>query len=419
MIDRALRLPRTFPIAFLTASLMVLAAIPLPAAGEKAVVWFSVSGLGLDASGIVLTVDGVNYSLSDMPAEFIWEVGSNHSFSWKLAVGASSSKRYVWVSTSGLSAERSGWITVPPEGGSISAFYKTQYSVTLEVTGLRRLLGGFTVVFGGRSYSVFEGAPIHLWVDSGSSVDYEWISPIGRGSVERYVVAGPEFGTVVVDSAKIISATYVTQYRWLLNAEGLGQDSREIMLIVDGEEYRIAPQDLPASFWWDRGSIHAVVFPGYVDSTVEGKRYACHDPPKLNITVNKFGSVAASYHAEYMVSIEVASGRGRTKPAPGTYWLDDNTTLIIEAEAESGYTFEKWLGSYASTENTIQVKVQGAPLHLSASFTPKGESRLTFIMVTATVGAIMIVLIIIVLHRRRGSRATSFIDSMKENGIIC
>jgi hypothetical protein len=398
MIDLALNPRRTLPI--LTAFSMLLGAIPLPVAGQEAVVRFSADGLGLDIPGMVLTVDGVNYSLSDLPVEFAWKVGSNHSFSWRFAVGAGPLKRYVWVSASGLSMERSGWITVPPEGGSVSATYKTQYLVTLEVSGLRRMRREFTVVFGGERYIVFERAPIHLWIDSGSSIDYEWISPIEMGPMERCIVVGPEFGTIMVDSPKTVSATYVTQYRWLFNTEGLGEDSREIMLMVDGEERYIAPRDLPASFWWNEGSTHTVVFPEHVDSAVEGKRYACHDPPKLNITVNKFGSVAASYHAEYMVSIEVASGRGRTKPVPGTYWFDDNITLIIEAEAEGGYAFEKWAGSYTSTESAIQVKVQGAPLHLTASFTPKDEYRVTLIIMAATAGAI-VALIIIVLRRRR------------------
>jgi hypothetical protein len=43
-------------------------------------VTFSQSGMSSDASGTVLTVDGVTYTYSQLPVTFVWPTGSSHSF---------------------------------------------------------------------------------------------------------------------------------------------------------------------------------------------------------------------------------------------------------------------------------------------------------------------------------------------------
>jgi len=100
---------------------------------KQALVLFD-SDIGSDASGTVLVVDGKSYSPSSLPKTFRWNVGSRHSFSWTDTVNAESGKRYVWKSASGLSTKRSGTITVPDNGGSVTAYYKTQYRLTVEVS---------------------------------------------------------------------------------------------------------------------------------------------------------------------------------------------------------------------------------------------------------------------------------------------
>lgn len=92
------------------------------------VVTFSASGLGPDASGRVLTVDGESYSFSDLPRRFVWEVGSAHTYAWTQIVESSAEDvRYRWASASGLSDSMSSVIVIPPEGGFIEASYKVQY----------------------------------------------------------------------------------------------------------------------------------------------------------------------------------------------------------------------------------------------------------------------------------------------------
>lgn len=104
-------------------------------APQNANVTFSATGLGADADGIVLTVDGGSYAYSSLPKTFTWAVGSQHTFSWTDPVTAGSAgKRYVWASTSGLSTLKSGTIEVPAGGGAVTANYVTQYRLTISVS---------------------------------------------------------------------------------------------------------------------------------------------------------------------------------------------------------------------------------------------------------------------------------------------
>lgn len=88
---------------------------------------FSAIGLDNDANTILLTVDGIGYSYSDLPKSFFWEISSSHNFEWSDIVSASPDKRYSWVSTIGLTTSKNGLLIVPSDGGSIIANYKTQY----------------------------------------------------------------------------------------------------------------------------------------------------------------------------------------------------------------------------------------------------------------------------------------------------
>jgi len=94
---------------------------------------FSAVGLNSDESETVLTVNGVDYTYGQLPLIINCTVGSKISFSWADPIDTRYGKRYIWLSSNGLSTMRNGTITVPVEGGSIVAVYKTQYQVQLQV----------------------------------------------------------------------------------------------------------------------------------------------------------------------------------------------------------------------------------------------------------------------------------------------
>jgi hypothetical protein len=120
----------------------------LTIAGMVSVV-FSATGLGPSTSGLILTVDGVQYG--SVPQTFSWTVGSSHSHTWASFVNdaTSSTKAYEWVSCSGLSSLQSGTLAVPSSGGSVVASYATDYQV---IFALNPPNGGSTAPTGAHWY---------------------------------------------------------------------------------------------------------------------------------------------------------------------------------------------------------------------------------------------------------------------------
>jgi len=159
-----------------------------------ATVTFFANGINSDAGEAVLTVDGVSFFYSQLPASFTWEVGSSHSFEWKSPIGAGSGKQYVWVSTSGLSTARSGTINVPSGGGSVTAAYKTEYYLTMQPNPPE---GGSV-------------SPASGWYDAGSSVTIS-ASPASGWAFEQWVGSGSGSYSGTSSSATITVSGPITE----------------------------------------------------------------------------------------------------------------------------------------------------------------------------------------------------------------
>ena len=302
---------------------------------EQGKVTFTASGPGSDASGTVLVVDGVGYKYSDLPVSFTWDVGSKHTFEWKSTIGAGSGKRYVWISTSGLSSARSGTITVPSGGGSVSASYKKQYYLTMQASPSE-----------GGSVSPSSG-----WHDAGSKVTIS-ASPSSGYRFDRWVGSGSGSYTGASSSARITMNAPITETAYFVktgtvtfSASGLSSDASGTVLVVDGTSYTYS--DLPVSFTWDAGTKHTFEWKSPV-SAASGKRYVWTSTSGLStrrsgtITVpNNGGTVSASYKTQYKLTVQSGSG-GTTSPSPGSYWYDSGKKVTVTAKPNAGYGFNYW-----------------------------------------------------------------------------
>jgi len=99
----------------------------LPPPPTTVTVTFDQSGVGTDFTGTVLTVDGTNYGVADLPVVFTWTVGSSHTFAYLSPLVVNESTQYLWASTSGLSTEQSGTLTAT-ETGTVTGHYALQYT---------------------------------------------------------------------------------------------------------------------------------------------------------------------------------------------------------------------------------------------------------------------------------------------------
>jgi hypothetical protein len=330
---------------------------------ETASITFSASGLSSDASGTVLTVDGVSYSYSQLPKSFTWDVGTSHQFSWTSPVSAGSGKRYAWVSTLGLYTSQSGTIVVPSGGGSVSATYKTQYYLTMQV--------------GGGSGSV---SPSSGWYDAGASVqisatpssNYRFDRWTGSGTGSYSGTSNP--ATVTMNGPISETAYFVEIATVTFSANGLSSDASGTVLTVDGVQYSYS--QLPRSFTWDVGSSHSFSWSSPV-SAGSGKQYVWVSTSGLStarsgsITVpSGGGSVTASYKTQYYLTMQASpSGGGSVTPSSG--WYDSGTQVQISASPASNYRFDHWTGSgtgsYSGTSNPATVTI-GGPITETAYF---------------------------------------------------
>jgi hypothetical protein len=329
-----------------------------------ATVTFSQVGVGTDFSGVVLTVDGTYYGVNDLPKSFTWNVGTDHSFEYysRLTVNG---KQYVWTRTEGLSTAQSGTIHVESGGGTVTAYYKTQYLVTFTQTG-----SGVAPTV---TYSIDSGTPVSdtvpfsVWVDSGSSISYTYQDIVYDGADTRYVLtevnpASPQ----TVTSSLTITGTYKTQY----------------YLSV------VSPYDTPSGMgWYDAGATAYATLAYGTEDLGQGKRAVftgwtgdasgtglTSDP----ITMNGPKTAIALWVIQWYLNVSVAPPEAGTVSGEG--WYNNCTTVTLTApeylpseEGTNGvrYKFSYWdVDGTAKEDNPIYVHMD-APHIATAHYTPQ------------------------------------------------
>jgi hypothetical protein len=257
---------------------------------------------------------------------------------------------------------------------ALTAIFSKAANVTFTASGLDSSDVFKAVLKVDGSLYYCEELPLTLSWPIGSTHSFEWMTPIESFYI-RYVltsVSGLETssnGTIIVPpQGGFISAAYKKQYEWefwlFSPSGGLGRDATGAVAIIDGKEYM--PEDFsPLTFWWDEGSTHIYAFKEFVNSTSYGKRYACHNPPSNTTTVYDSGVISVEYHIEYQIIIQLnPNNAGSTTPAPGTYWYDDGTVLLITATPNAGYLFDGWVGSgsgsYSGASNPALINMTGS-----------------------------------------------------------
>jgi hypothetical protein len=255
----------------------------------------------------------------------------------------------------------------------------TAATVRFEVNGLGADTSGTVLTVDGVGYSYSDLPKSFTW-GVGSSHSFSWSSIVNSSLEGKQYVWLSTAGNLREDTITVpaggglVSAYFRAQYLWTFKVEGLGADVRlsQTVAMVEVEEGRVysfiySGLNTLASFWWDEGSTRKVGYAEYVESTVDGKRYACHNPPRLNITVTGSGTISASYHVEFRVDVAGQAGRGTTDPSPGSYWVDDGSTFKVKAAPNAGYAFDVWEGTVESADNPLTVEVH-APFHIQAAF---------------------------------------------------
>jgi len=325
---------------------------------------FSANGLGSDAQGTILTVNGQSYGYSNLPVTVAVSYGSTVSYSWSSPVSAGTGKRYVWQSTSGLASSQSGSFTAT-QPGSVTASYATQYLLTMAASPSQ---GGTTSPAPG-SYWYYAGTQVQISATANSGYQFNGWSGSGSGSYSG--TSNP--ATITMDGPITETAVFYVQVTF--STTGMGSDAQGTVLTVDGSAYTIG--QLPITFVWPYGSQHSFSWSSPV-SAGSGKQYVWQSTSGLSnsqsgtLTVSGPGSVVGNYATQYLLTMQVSpSGAGTTNPAPGSYWEAAGAQIQISVTVNSGYQFYGWIGSgsgsYTGSSSSATITMNG-PITETASF---------------------------------------------------
>jgi len=304
-------------------------------------VTFDQSGVGSDYTGMVVTVDGDNYTVGDLSVSFWWDEGSTHNFAFHSPlVVTPNAKQYLWVSTSGLSTLQSGSLTVSTSG-SVTGNYKTQYYLTVT--------------------SAYDSpTPASGWFDNGTSITASVTSPWAGPAGVQYVCTGwtgtgsvPASGTTASVSFTINEPSSVT-WNW----------KTQYYLDVQTNPAGLSPAPTPSSGWYDEGVEVTLTAPdtSYLNSDeysfdyweVDGNSpgtgvnpitvimdqphtaiayYTFVAPPSpLSVTISPL--YATIYLGDSVVFTSTVSGG--TSPYSYQWYLDDNP---VSGATSSSWTF--------------------------------------------------------------------------------
>jgi hypothetical protein len=327
-----------------------------------ATVTFSQVGVGSDFTGVVLTVDGKDYGAAAVAAgvAITKNVGESISFTYHSPLPVDTGKQYVWTSTEGLSSAQSETIIVPEGGGSVTAYYKTQYLVLFTQTGSGVAPTVTYSIDGGTPVS--DTVPFSVWVDSGSSISYTYQDIVYDGAGTRYVLTGVSPSSPqTVTSSLTITGTYKTQYYLTVSS--------------------IYNSPTPTSGWFDAGQkITASVtspWPGpspkvqYVCTgwTGTGSVPASGTTTTVTFTINEPSSITWNWKVQYY--LDVAVDPSTLPPIPGADWYDECTWVKLTAPtylpSEEGIDGVRYKFSYWDVDGASQgVDVNPINVHMDA-----------------------------------------------------
>ena len=313
---------------------------------------FDQTGVGTDFTGTVVTIDGIDYTVNELPTEpaFWWDNCSSHDFSFASPLSVDG-KKYVWESTSGLSNLQSGTLHVETSG-SVVGSYVEHNSITFDQTGVGTDFTGPIVIIDGTPYSTlpvsfqWEVGSVHSFAFQSPLVvngkQYVWTSTTGlsdKQSDNNFIVT--TFGSIVGHYKTQYYLTLATNPPGVTSPSGANwYDANTYAPISTAEFVPIVPGSSRYRFnGWTTTDMSEIVNPSSPSTTVK------MDKAKT-VTANY---VVQCYFAVYSPSSSPPLG-GPIPPPPGGFY--DNETLITASvtspwpgTAGTQYVCTGWIGT--------------------------------------------------------------------------
>ena len=242
---------------------------------EISIVW---SGVGSDISESMVNVDG---SPCANGASFWLNSGSSHNFGFQSALDVSSTERYVWEYSSGLSTQRGGSFFVSGSG-TLSATYKTQFLLDV-ISPYGEAVGTGWYDSGSTAYATLDRS-----TNASSDVRQLFVGWSGNASGNN-LTSDP----ILVDGPKTATALWKKQFLVVFDQIGLPNDY-SASILVDS-----ANHNLPFSVWADDGASMHFAYPNHFQNGF-GAYYALEYPlNQSSIDVDSSVTMIAHYTMKY------------------------------------------------------------------------------------------------------------------------
>jgi hypothetical protein len=347
---------------------------------------FDQTGIGVDFTGPVVTIDGVDYYVSGLPVSFWWDQNSQHTIVWHSPlVVTANAKQYAWTSSTGLFTSQSGTMTVTTYG-AVTGNYGIQYYLT--VTSPYGTTGGEGWYNSGdTAYATLNTSSI----DHGNGTGHVFTSWSDDASGTNYAQSDP----ITMNGAKTAAANWRIQYYLTMATSPPAVNTPT------------------GTGWYDAGASAAISTDAFVDITPGISRYRFNgwttpdmseitDPTRspTTVRVDNPKTVTANYIVQYKISFSQSgassdfSGNVLTVDAvgynvgslPKDFWWDSsslhnfafNSPLVVTANSKQ-YLWTSSTGLSTSQSSTITVSGSGSvtgnyetQYYLTVSINPPG-----------------------------------------------
>jgi hypothetical protein len=290
-------------------------------------VTFAQSGVGTDFTGSVMNVNGTDYNRSGVSSWF--DSGASVPFSYYSPLNVNSSERYALLAinaTSPLSVSGAETVT-----GS----YITQYYLTVATSP-----SNVDSPSGQGWYNASTLAPM-------STSQYGNVTGASRynftawttGNMSEITSPTSPSTTVLMDSAKTVTANYVTQFNVTFNESGVSVDFTGTVVTIDSTGYNVT--SLPASFWWDNASVHTFTYDLTLLVTANVKQYVLVSTNASSpYTVSGSATVTGTYETQWYITVTSAHDS-----ATASAWVDNGTdfTANVTSPTETVANVSQWV----------------------------------------------------------------------------
>ncbi|MGC8600000.1 MAG: InlB B-repeat-containing protein [Nitrososphaeria archaeon] len=318
----------------------------------------SVSGMNSNAQDSVVTVNGQQYTYSQLPVTLYIPASSTVSYSFSSPVSGGSDVQFVWQSTSGASSLQSGSFVMLNSPTYLTGNYQEQYYLVME----------------GNPSNGGSVSPGSGWYDAGSRVTvsaspnsgYAFLSWSGSGSGSYSGTNNPS--TITVNSPITEIANFGVSLT--ISATGLNSNAQGSVVTVNGVSYPYS--QLPVTVYIAPGSTVSYSFISPVPG-ISGQRFVWRSTSGIDTTQS--GSftmptapqaLTGNYQEQYYLSVVSPNNRGNPQ-GYGWYNAGTTATFSVMTPVSTGpgqqYVFTSWSGtgsgSYSGTNNPATVTMNG------------------------------------------------------------